>query len=129
VSASDVVPIPQSVDEVTPEWLTAALREAGVLTGGRVVEATSARVGREYGFTGVVRRIRVRYEDATRDKPADGAGRGCLGFAQERDPARMCRHYERCAREERFYREIGASFVPRVCYSAADEISGRSCSC
>jgi aminoglycoside/choline kinase family phosphotransferase len=37
----------------------------------------------------------------------------------------MRRHYERCVREERFYREIGASFVPHVYYSAADEMSGR----
>jgi Ecdysteroid kinase-like family len=134
MSGSDVLPIPQILDDVTPEWLTAALTEAGVLTGGRVGEATSARIGQEYGFTGVIGRIRVSYENATGDLPGSlvvklpmALDEAASGFrkAQERDAARMRRHYDRCAREERFYREIGASFAPRVYYSAADEVRGR----
>jgi hypothetical protein len=38
---------------------------------------------------------------------------------QERDPILLRRYYERCAREERFYRELGAAFAPRLYYSAA----------
>lgn len=39
---------------------------------------------------------------------------------QEREPALQDRYYERCAREVRFYREIGVAFAPQVYYAAAD---------
>jgi len=127
-----VLPIPRSLDDVTPQWLTSAFRGAGVLLRGRVAETTPVRIGQEYGFTGVVGRVQVSYEDALGDPPGSLVAKlpmaldeAASGFrrAQERDPARMRRHYERCAREERFYREIAAPFVPRVYYSAADEMS------
>jgi hypothetical protein len=132
VSALDVLRIPRSLDDVTPQWLTSAFRDARVLLGGRVVEATSVRIGQEYGFTGVVGRVHLGYEEATGDLPESVVVKLPMalddlvsGFrkAQERDPARMRRHYERCAREERFYREVSASFLPRVYYSAVDELS------
>jgi hypothetical protein len=44
---------------------------------------------------------------------------------QERDPALARRHHERCAREERFYREIGATFAPSLYYSAVDDARRR----
>ena len=66
-----MTPIPRSLDDLTPTWLTSAFRDAGVLLGGRgrVVEATAVRIGQEYGFTGVVGRLDVRYEDASGDLP------------------------------------------------------------
>jgi aminoglycoside phosphotransferase (APT) family kinase protein len=129
-----VLPIPRGLEDVTPEWVTGALRDGGALESGRVVEATSARIGQDYGFTGVVGRLNVRYEDAAGDLPGSlvvklpmALDEAVSGFrkAQERDPARMRRHYERCAREVRFFRGIGASFAPRAYYSATDETRGR----
>jgi hypothetical protein len=129
-----VLPIPHSLDDVTPQWLTSALRDATVLLRGRVVETTPVRIGQQYGFTGVIGRVQVTYEDGSDDLPGSlvvklpmALDEAASGFrkAQELDPARMRRHYERCAREEHFYREIGAPFVPRVYYSAADETSRR----
>jgi hypothetical protein len=39
-----------------------ALDETGALRGGRVAELEWERVGMEYGFTGVVVRLLLRYE-------------------------------------------------------------------
>jgi hypothetical protein len=94
----------------------------------------AVRIGQEYGFTGVVGRVQVRYEDGSDDLPGSLVAKlpmaldaAASGFrkAQERDPALMRRHFQRCAREERFYRDIAARFTPRMYYSAADEMNQR----
>jgi Phosphotransferase enzyme family len=126
--------VPQTPDDLTPAWLTAALAETGVLRRASVASAEWERVGDEYGFTGLVARVRLRYDCADGDEPrsliaklpmAQGSIVSGYRVLQERDPALMCRYYERCAREERFYREIGATFAPALYYSAADDVSRR----
>jgi Phosphotransferase enzyme family len=123
------LPIPETPDDLTPEWLTAALTESGVLAGDQVVDARRQRVGAEYGFTGIVVRIELEYEPARGDLPRSliaklpmAQGDSVSGYraVQERDPALMRRYYERCAREQRFYSEIGAHFAPTPYYAAAD---------
>ncbi len=121
------LPIPESPDGLTPEWLSAALKE-------RVTAARWERVGEEFGFTGVVVRVELDYDRERGDLPKsliaklpmakDDAVSGYRAL-QERDPALMRRYYERCAREERFYREIGALCAPRLYHSAADESEAR----
>jgi hypothetical protein len=126
--------IPEAPDGLTAEWLTAALTASGVLTSERVLDARCERVGAEYGFTGVVVRIELDYERRCAGPPrslvaklpmaTDEAVSGYRAL-QERDPALMRRYYERCAREERFYREIGADCAPRLYYSATDNAQAR----
>jgi hypothetical protein len=110
------------------------LTHAGVLRRGRVTAARSKRVGQDYGFTGLVVRVCLQYEDADGDPPASliaklpmARGNTVSGHRalQARDPALMHRYFERCAREERFYREIDTSFTPTLYYSAADHAHGR----
>ena len=122
-------PIPETPDGLTPEWLTAALLESGVLAGGRVVGARWDRVGEEYGFTGVVIRVELEYEPAGDDLPGSLIAKLPLAqddeasgyrLLQERDPERRRRYYGRCAREELFYRVVGADVAPRRYYSDAD---------
>jgi aminoglycoside phosphotransferase (APT) family kinase protein len=110
------------------------LTEADVLRRGRVAAARWERVGQEYGFTGLVGRVQLRYEHEVGDAPASliaklpmarGPTVSAYRARQERDPALLLRHYERCAREERFYREIAALFAPRPYYVAADDENRR----
>ena len=91
-------------------------------------------MGEEYGFTGLVGRVELRYEEAAGELPASlivklpmATGETVSGWRarQERDPALMRRYYERCVREHRFYREIQVMFAPRLYYSAADEAQQR----
>jgi streptomycin 6-kinase len=128
------LPIPETPDGLSPEWLTAALTESGVLAGEHVTAARWERVGEEFGFTGVVVRVELRYDRERGDLPASliaklpmAQGDTVSGYRalQERDPARMRRYYERCAREERFYREAGARCAPELYYSAADDAQTR----
>jgi Phosphotransferase enzyme family len=126
--------IPETPDDVTPEWLTAVLAEAGALRAGRVSDSRWERVGQDYGFTGLVGRVELRYEDTVGRPPSSvivklpmARGETVSGHRalQERDPALMRRYFERCTREERFYRELGATFAPRPYYTAADDASLR----
>ena len=128
------LPIPSSPDGLTPEWLTAALRESDILRSGRVVEAAWERVGASYGFTGVVARIHLGYDGARGEHPrslvvklpmAGTAQISGYRAVQERDPARMERYYERAAREVRFYRQVGAAFAPTMYYADADDAGRR----
>jgi Phosphotransferase enzyme family len=128
------VAVPETADDVTPAWLTAALAEAGVLRQGAVAAAEWERVGQEYGFTGLVARVRLRYEGASGDVPFSLIAKLPMALEkvvsgyrarQERDPALARRYYERCVREERFYREVGASFAPTLYYSAVDDVHRR----
>jgi hypothetical protein len=126
--------IPERPVDVTPEWVTAALTEAGVLQAGRVTAAEWERVGEEYGFTGLVGRVELRYEEADGELPASlivklpmATGETVSGWRarQERDPALMRRYYERCVREHRFYSKTPVTFAPRLYYSAADDAQQR----
>ena len=119
---------------MTPEWLTAVLTDAGVLQAGRVIASQWERVGAEYGFTGLVGRVELRYEDAAGEPPASlivklpmATGETVSGWRarQERDPALMRQYYERCVREHRFYSETPVAFAPRLYYSAADDAQQR----
>jgi hypothetical protein len=129
------VQIPENAEDVTPEWLTAALTGAGVLHEGRVVAARWERVGEEFGFTGLVGRVEVRYEEPAGELPASlivklpmATCETASGWRarQERDPALMRQYYERCVRECRFYRETPVTFAPRLYHAAADDASQRA---
>jgi hypothetical protein len=122
--------IPAGADGLTPAWLTAALTESRVLRGERVADVSHERIGQDYGFTGVIARVELAYEPDREDLPrsliaklpmaVDDASSG-YRKRQERDPALRRRYYERCAREERFYREVGARCAPELLYSAVDD--------
>jgi hypothetical protein len=128
------MPVPESPRELTPDWITAALTESGVLQGGVVTSAKWERVGQEYGFTGLIGRVSLRYERAVGDPPASliaklpmATGDVVSGYRalQERDPSLRQRYYDRCVSEVRFYREIGAPFAPECYYSAFDDTDRR----
>jgi aminoglycoside/choline kinase family phosphotransferase len=52
VEQSLALPIPASPDEMTPNWLTTALRQAQSITTARVTSADLSRIGQDEGFTG-----------------------------------------------------------------------------
>jgi Phosphotransferase enzyme family len=128
------LPIPAGPEDLTPEWLTAALREADLLGSGHVAEVEWQRIGAEYGFTGLVGRADLRYKNASSESPrsliaklpmAETAEISGYRTVQERDPARMDRYYERAAREVRFYRQVGAAFAPTMYYADSDDANRR----
>jgi len=139
VAETPTLPTPVSPDEIDPAWLTRALRTAGALGRGRVAAVDWVPIGEERGFTGVVARLHPNYAGRGPDEApppsfvakfptAERGAPSAYRAAKAGDAAAARRHYERCAREARFYREIapiaGAS-VPRPYYAAADDATGR----
>ena len=111
--------IPETPADLTPEWLTAALSRGG--PAAQVTEARWERVGQDYGFTGLVGRIHLRYESDGHGWPASCIAKLPLARddtasayrkRQERDPLLVDRYYDRCRREARFYRELPVSCAP-----------------
>lgn len=116
---------PQVPEQFTPDWFTAALAKTDLLRGRQVTGVEWARVGEEFGFTGMVVRAELTLS---------GKSGGCLpvivklpfahgdelsGYqaAHQSDEA----YVERCVREVRFYREIRGDPAPRAYFAAGDE--------
>jgi thiamine kinase-like enzyme len=144
--------LPASPREITPEWLTAALRAGGAQRLRRVEAVTWEPIGDDRGFTGVIAHLHVRYGqvDALGDLvelAGDGrhpptliakfptAARSAPSLyrgSHQLDPAQLRAQYQRAAREVLFYRDValdmaasGWMSVPRLYYGAADEAAGR----
>jgi hypothetical protein len=124
-------PIPGALNEVTADWLTDALRAAGELPRGTVEAMTVETIGDDRGFTGVIARIRPTYRDADRPPPesmvvklptADRVSGSSYRANHAHDEAAARRHYDRCACEVGFYRNLAThgGAAPRCYYAAAD---------
>ncbi|MEX2227040.1 MAG: phosphotransferase [Dehalococcoidia bacterium] len=112
--------IPRSPQEISPEWLTAALRDNDVIREANVVSVASESIGAGAGFLGQLARITVTY-----DRDEAGAPTAMVAKLPALDPggrgvANLFRFYER---EIRFYEDIAADVnmsVPKRYYSAMD---------
>ena len=117
--------VPADTDEITQEWLTAALHQAGALDQARVTSIQSAPIG-QLGFTGQIRRLQISY-----DKPEPCAPRSLVAkFSATHPEARAAVHslgfYER---EIGFYRELAADCpvrTPRCYFGEVQMDSGAS---
>jgi hypothetical protein len=106
--------VPANAAEITLEWLTAALHEAGTLDQARVTSIQSVPIG-QLAFTGQIGRLQISY-----DKPEPGApGSLVAKFSATHPEARAAVHsmgfYER---EIGFYRELAVDCPVRTprCY-------------
>ena len=61
--------IPSGSDEITPEWLTHALRSAGIIKNGSVI-AVENREPDITGMAGLVTRLNLRYDTMKEGAPA-----------------------------------------------------------
>ena len=96
--------IPATMDEVTPEWLTAALRSSGVLKEASVVAAPRIQIGAGVGILGELARVTLAY-----DRPEPGAPKTLIAKIPTADPAgrhiaNILGYYER---EVRYYLQVG----------------------
>lgn len=130
-------PIPAEPDELTPAWLTAALRSTGVLTQTSVAELSVEIIGQEWGFTGIVSRVHPTYDQLDTGAPATlvakfpnatGDTISTYRKTQQRDPVAAQRYFERCAREVWFYQRVTGlmpALTPQMYYGATDLTAGR----
>ena len=110
------LPIPERLDDLTPEWLTAALRAAGVLPAGEVTSVERETLGEGEGFLGDIARLRLRY--AGGEGPATVVAK--LPKLANRALGELLGAYER---ESCFYAELANDLplaTPRLYYGDFD---------
>ena len=119
--------MPARPRELSAEWLSACLRDAGVLVASeRVVDFELERIGVGRGFAGQIARVRLRYEPARVDAPATLIAKFATEHAGTRE---MMRSLDGYAREVRFYRELAKEIglaTPR-CYFAHYDANANEC--
>jgi hypothetical protein len=110
--------IPTTMDQVTPAWLTAALRESGVISAASITSIDKVIIGTGVGILGELARVTLTYDRAEPGAPktlvakiptADPGGRGI---------AQMLGFYEK---EARFYTDMAADCAvgaPKCYYTA-----------
>jgi hypothetical protein len=117
-------PIPTSVDEITPAWLTAALRERGVLRAARVVALEAETLGEGEGFVGRIARLRLRLDGSEPGAPQSLIAKLPTRVRANRATGEMLGVYER---EILFYEELAADVAirtPSTYYAALDPNPG-----
>lgn len=116
---------PATVAEITPEWLTAALRESGTISAASVTALNSEPVGAGVGLLGELARIELTYDRPETGAPASLVAKLPTQDAGGRGLATFMGFYEN---EARFYRELAAISpmrAPRAYHVSADAASDR----
>ena len=101
-------PIPATMDEVTADWLTQALRSSGVLREARIVSVEHVRVGAGVGIMGELSRATLTYDRETPGAPGTLIAKIPTADPGGRAIGQMLGYYER---EIRYYRDVSAENV------------------
>lgn len=110
-------------EELTPEWLTEALR-TNVLSNATVTTAEVTPLGPGQGLIGSLFRVKLQYDDKERDAPTTLIAKLSARPGPIRDLATRFRMYER---ETHFYRELAGRVnlpTPKLYYANANEDGG-----
>ncbi len=95
--------IPGSFDDITPAWLTDALRSGGHLPTGSVRSIRRERIGEGSGFMGQISLLVVDYVGAAAETPSSFVVKMAADPGPNRDMGVNYRIYEK---ESRFYAEL-----------------------
>jgi len=118
-------PIPSTLTELTPAWLTEALRAAGYLDDAAVAAVQAEPVGEGVGILCQLARLTLTYDRPAPTAPASLVAKLPTANAQTRGMVALFRFYER---EVRFYAEVAplldAVRIPRCFYHDFDPASG-----
>ena len=115
------VRLPAGPREVTPDWLTAALRENGVISDSAVTGFDVEIIGEGVGVLGQLGRFTLKYDSQEADAPGSLVGKFPAAMEENRGLANLFRFYER---EVRFYERIAEEVelrTPKRYYSHFDE--------
>ena len=97
-------PLPTPIAELTPEWLTLALRPSGVLgESGIVVDVRADDIGTGVGVFGIIARLHLTYRDAPANAPATVIAKMPTDAPANREVGLALRLFER---EALFYRDL-----------------------
>jgi hypothetical protein len=112
--------VPFSIEELTPDWLTEALRSSGVLSSGSVIAVETQVIGEGVGMVGQLARLTISYSNDAAALPTHMIAKLPSPYEANRAQMQMFRYY---TREALFYREIGNKSgvrTPQCYWSAID---------
>lgn len=117
--------IPQTTAEATPAFVTAALREGGVIGPGTcVAEVEHETIGEGVGIVGQLGRLTLRYDGQAEGAPSSVILKMPSQFPENRAVGDHFNFYER---EGRFYQQIGdkaALRTPHCWFNHIDPAAG-----
>jgi hypothetical protein len=116
--------IPAGPDEITPEWLTQALRSDGALSNANIVGLQSERLGVGQGFVGQVYRFKLEYDTAEAGSP-----QSLVAKLSSADPNLRALLFRLNQTEVHFYEEFAPEIklpTSRRYYGAVDPQTSKS---
>jgi len=120
------VQIPADLEDITPEWFTQVLIDAGVIKHTSVTAVESERVGEGQGFIAQIIRFKLTYR-----KFEEGTPQSIIAKISHPDPDQRKRLSDSgmYKREILFYKDIAGKIdmrTPHCYYSALDSETGNS---
>jgi hypothetical protein len=119
------ITLPAGPQELTADWLTAALRETGTIGHGVAVESFETEtIAEGVGLLGQLARVKLTYRGATGGEPVMLIAKFPAAVAENRDLANALRFYER---EVFFYERIADDVelrTPKRYFSHLDTDAG-----
>ncbi|MCH7642798.1 MAG: phosphotransferase [Chloroflexi bacterium] len=115
--------IPQTAEDITPEWLTLALRDGGVPGAGIVKSVSFEEIGQDLGFASTISRGTIQYEGDSAGAPATLVAK--LPSAHESTRA-IVNRLGLFEREAHVYMELGGDLgvpVPELYFGYTDPAS------
>jgi hypothetical protein len=116
--------IPSGLQALTPDWLTRALKQNGVINSASVVSFDTKIIGAGAGFMGELGQVKPQYDKTEPGAPRSLVAKLPAAAPENREVAMFFRFYER---EVRFYEEIAEKVelrTPRRYYSAFEPETG-----
>jgi hypothetical protein len=110
--------VPTSITDLTPEWLTEALRSSGALPSGTVTKVGTQIIGEGVGMVGQLARLTISYSSDATSLPQHMIAKLPSPYEANRAQMQMFRYY---TREALFYREVAPQSGVRTphCYWSA----------
>ena len=118
--------IPNSIENLTPSWLTDVLRAAGELRGDRVESIRTEVIGEGTGFSSHLTRLMLEYADKTNEAPESLVAKLPSLNRRKRAWMELFQGYER---EILFFEQLVGKCTlstPRCYYAAMDTIESGS---
>jgi len=118
------LPILKGPEELTPEWLSAALRSGGGAAAPTVTSVRCERIGVGESFTASLARVFPTYRDPETDAPHTLVAKFAATAGKTRA---LLNEFDSYEREVLFYTEIGERAgvpIPRCYYGACEPTSG-----
>jgi hypothetical protein len=112
--------VPRTIAEITPSWLTGALRTGSHLTRANIVAIAAQAIGQEVGFLDGLARLHLTYDADKGDGPSSVVVKLPSGEAAYRQIGDRYHAYER---EIRFYGDVAPGSpirLPRCFYRGMD---------